>query len=146
MKEKFSELIKDPDLERLELELKNPNFFSILKLENREIRHSNFLGWLLDPKGSHHLGDIFLRWFLKDIFSSGKCKSIDEFIIDGYNLSDLKIYREWSNIDILLVGKDFVVVIENKIFSKERVAYTFFCVIMLKVIFTKGNVKDESEN
>lgn len=32
MKEKFSELIKDPDLERLELELKNPNFFSILKL------------------------------------------------------------------------------------------------------------------
>lgn len=120
MKEKFSELIKDPDLERLELELKNPNFFSILKLENREIRHSNFLGWLLDPNGSHHLGDIFLRWFLKDVFSSGKCRSIDEFIIDGYNLSDLKVYREWSNIDILLVSRDFVVVIENKIFSKEH--------------------------
>lgn len=120
MKKVLSELIKDPGLEKLELELKVPNFFSVLKLEHREIRHSNFLGWLLDPKESHNLGDIFLKWFLKDIFSYGKSNTIDEFKIDGYNLSEIKVYREWSNIDILLVGREFIVVIENKIFSKEH--------------------------
>lgn len=120
MKKKLSELIKDPELEKLELELKRPNIFSVLKLESMEIRHSNFLGWLLDPKGSHNLGDIFLRWFLKDIFALGKSENIDEFEIDGYNFSNLKVYRELHNIDILLVSDKFVVAIENKVYSKEH--------------------------
>lgn len=120
MKKKLSELIKDPELEKLELELKIPNIFSVLKLESMEIRHSNFLGWLLDPKGSHNLGDIFLRWFLKDIFALGKSENIDEFEIDGYNFSNLKVYRELHNIDILLVSDKFVVAIENKVYSKEH--------------------------
>lgn len=120
MKKKLSELIKDPELEKLELELKRPNIFSVLKLESMEIRHSNFLGWLLNPKGSHNLGDIFLRWFLKDIFALGKSENIDEFEIDGYNFSNLKVYRELHNIDILLVSDKFVVAIENKVYSKEH--------------------------
>tara|TARA_R110002072_G_scaffold108026_2_gene234631 strand:+ start:23929 stop:25131 length:1203 start_codon:yes stop_codon:yes gene_type:complete len=41
------------------------NIFSILKMEYRENEtHSAFLGELLNPKGSHRLGSIFLKCFL----------------------------------------------------------------------------------
>ena len=39
----YSKLIKDINFDRLDLELKNPNIFQILKISNTEIRHSNFL-------------------------------------------------------------------------------------------------------
>jgi len=68
----LSNLIKDPDLERLDIEMNAPNFFQILKVERREIRHSNFLAWLLDPNGSHGLSELFTKWFFRDIFSDEK--------------------------------------------------------------------------
>jgi len=58
---RMSNLIKDPDLERLDIEMNTPNFFQILKVERREIRHSNFLAWLLDPNGSHGLSELFTK-------------------------------------------------------------------------------------
>jgi hypothetical protein len=45
-------LLDDSAFERLENELKTPNIFSILKMESMEIRHSNFIAWLLDPHES----------------------------------------------------------------------------------------------
>jgi len=119
MRRLLSNLIKDPDLEKLNLNLKSTNFFNILKLESAEIRHSNFLAWLLDPSGSHNLGDIFLRWFLRDIFSDEKVEWSDEFQVDHYNLSNVKVYREWKNIDILIEADEFVVSIENKVYAQE---------------------------
>lgn len=40
------------------------NIFDILGLSHREDPHTNFLAWLLDPQGSHAIGDAFLRRFL----------------------------------------------------------------------------------
>ena len=40
------------------------NIFKVLKLEDFEIRHSNFLAWLLDPSENHELKDEFLKKFL----------------------------------------------------------------------------------
>ena len=45
VKTKYGQLIKDINFDRLDLELKNPNIFQILKISNTEIRHSNFLSW-----------------------------------------------------------------------------------------------------
>lgn len=46
----------------------NFNIFSILKMESKEnATHSSFLGELLDPNGSHNLGNTFLNLFLKII-------------------------------------------------------------------------------
>ena len=73
----YSKLIKDINFDRLDLELKNPNIFQILKISNTEIRHSNFLSWLLDPSQSHKIGDIFLKRFLLEIFSSEKFEKLD---------------------------------------------------------------------
>ena len=41
------------------------NVFSILKMESKENdTHSNFIGELLNPQGSHFKGSIFLKLFL----------------------------------------------------------------------------------
>ena len=41
------------------------NIFKVLKLDNYEIRHSNFLAWLLNPKETHNLGYEFIKEFFK---------------------------------------------------------------------------------
>ena len=120
VKTKYSQLIKDINFDRLDLELKNPNIFQILKISNTEIRHSNFLSWLLDPSQSHKIGDIFLKRFLREVFSSDKFEKIDQIDVEGMNLSNVQIYREWKNIDILIVLNETVVCVENKILSKEH--------------------------
>ena len=40
------------------------NIFSILRIENAEIRHSNMLKWLLDPNENHGLGQAMLGHLL----------------------------------------------------------------------------------
>lgn len=120
LKEKYDRLINDEDFDRLDLGLKNPNIFEILRISKNEIRHSNFLSWLLDPEGSHKLGDIFLKRFLREVFSSSKFEDIDQIDVEGLNLSSVEILREWKNIDILIHLEDVIVCVENKVLSSEH--------------------------
>jgi hypothetical protein len=120
LKKKYDTLLKDEDFDKLDLGLKNPNIFSILKISKNEIRHSNFLSWLLDPLGSHKLGDIFLKRFLREVFSSDKFYDIDQVDVEGMDLSKVEILREWRNIDLLIILDEVVVCIENKVLSKEH--------------------------
>jgi len=117
IKIELSNLVKDPKLEELSLSLHTPNFFNILNVTKTEIRHSNFLAWLMSPNESHNLNTIFLKWFLKDIFSSEKIDWANEFSVDSFNLHNIKVYREWQNIDILILHEEFVIAIENKVDS-----------------------------
>lgn len=118
--EKLSALIKDPALERLDLTLSKPNIFEILRIAHTEIRHSNFIAWMLDPNQNHNLRDTFLKWFLKDVFSDSRVEWINEFRVDSLDTDNLLVHREYKNIDLLLETPDFVVVIENKFWSKEH--------------------------
>lgn len=120
LKQRYDSLLKDEDFDKLDLGLKNPNIFQILRISNNEIRHSNFLSWLLDPNQSHKLGDIFLKRFLREVFSSEKFGEIDQFDVEGLDLTKVEIQREWKNIDILIRLEDVVVCIENKVLSKEH--------------------------
>jgi hypothetical protein len=46
----------------------NFNLFSVLKFERKENRtHSAFIGEVLNPKGSHMMGTVFLDLFLSEI-------------------------------------------------------------------------------
>lgn len=120
LKNKYDELLKDEDFDRLDLGLKNPNIFSILQISKTEIRHSNFLSWLLDPNQSHKLGDIFLKRFLREVFSSDKFDEVDQVDVEGLDLTKVEILREWRNIDILIILPNIIVCIENKVSSKEH--------------------------
>ena len=120
LKSRYDKLLKDEDFDKLDLGLKNPNIFQILRITKNEIRHSNFLSWLLDPNQSHKLGDIFLKRFLREVFSSDKFGDIDQVDVEGMDLSKVEIQREWKNIDILIKLENVVVCVENKVLSKEH--------------------------
>ena len=120
LKSKYDKLLKDEDFDKLDLGLKNPNIFQILRISKNEIRHSNFLSWLLDPSQSHKLGDIFLKRFLREVFSSDKFGEVDQVDVEGLDLNKVEIRREWKNIDILLKLENVIVCIENKVLSKEH--------------------------
>lgn len=116
----YKNLLNDPDFERLELELGKPNIFQILSIGNSEIRHSNFLAWLLNPNESHGLGKVFLIKFLRDIATSEVLSDLDELEIEQLNFTQVEIRREWKNIDLLLIIDDLVVCIENKFYSQDH--------------------------
>jgi hypothetical protein len=75
---------------------------------------------MLDPHQSHRVGDTFLKWFLKDVFSDQKVTWINEFRVDSLNTDSVVIHREFKSIDLLLETPNFVVIIENKLWSKEH--------------------------
>jgi len=120
LKSSYDSLLKDEDFDKLDLGLKNPNIFQILRITKNEIRHSNFLSWLLDPNQSHKLGDIFLKRFLREVFSSDKFGDLDQVDVEGMDLSKVEIQREWKNIDILIKLENVVVCVENKVLSREH--------------------------
>jgi len=106
-------------VEKEKTEKEKFNIFKVLRLDNHEIRHSNFLAWLLDPRESHLLKNQFLKHFLN--ISIGN--NIDQIMY----VDDIKIEKEYSTdknrrIDLLIHSKiaEFVCVIENKYGSQEH--------------------------
>nr|MBO0464484.1 PD-(D/E)XK nuclease family protein [Enterococcus sp. DIV2402] len=125
MKIKLQSLVGDLDLIEDELSkwINPTNIFSILKLSRNEIRHSNFLSYLFDPKESHSYDDNFLKDFLKLCVTNEteEQSTISYFDVALSDYSDMFIYREKANIDLLLVSEKnkLVVCIENKIDASE---------------------------
>ena len=117
-------LIENPELERLQLILDEFNFFEAVGVVRQELRHSDFLGFLLDPQESHGMGDTFLTLFLRRVVQASDVTSLPFSAIDItlWDLAETEVRREWRNIDVLLVnaGHRFVIVIENKIDATEH--------------------------
>lgn len=120
VREKWRKLRNDIDFDRIELSLNAPNIFNILGVSRTEIRHSNFLAWILDPNGSHGLGRLFISRFMREVAQNDIATDVDELEIDEFDFSNVEIRREWKNIDLLLIFKDLVVCIENKVDSQEH--------------------------
>ncbi len=116
-------LLKDTEsFDKLSKWTNQLNIFDILKISKMEIRHSNMLGWLLDPNESHGLGAAFLYGFF--IKLSNTVDSATALKMLTQDLSSFMVFRERYNIDILLVSSEskIVLAIENKIGSKEHKA------------------------
>jgi hypothetical protein len=114
VKDLFS-IITDQDFEKIELTLKEPNIFTALSIQRKEIRHSNFIAYLLDPNENHGLKDILLKRFLRDIFSDSKAKNKELIDADYLDLTKAEVRREWRNIDILIILEKEVITVENKV-------------------------------
>ena len=98
------------------------NLFDVLKVSRTEIRHSNMLAWLMDPNENHGLGDAFLKGILQRLMENDLDGKYDVFKILLSDMYSFSVYREWKNIDILLVSSEekILVAIENKISSHEH--------------------------
>lgn len=117
-------VVDNDDLLALESLIGKFNIFDALGIARVEIRHSNFLAFILDPAESHGQGQLFLKAILMDILKSAPANSrpFSPIELDGADLRGVEVRREWEHIDLLITCEQppFVVVIENKVDSKEH--------------------------
>jgi len=92
----------------------NFNIFNILGLASRETIHSKFIAMLLNPKGKHGKGNLFLELFIKTI-SIDKCEGADCSIATVYT----EKHSDVGRLDIVIITKNKIIIIENKIYSKD---------------------------
>ena len=111
-------MVTDPDFQDLNARLHRPNFFTATDMNHRELHHSAFLAWLLNPSAPHGLQDSFIRMLLALLFQKRPAGHFASLVAD--DLSALTVTREQEdNIDILLRTEDarMVLCIENKVRS-----------------------------
>ncbi len=119
-------VVDNDELLELEELIGRFNIFDALRIVQKEVKHSDFLAYLLDPNESHGQGGLFLRALLMDLFKTAREHGFDCPIspidLDGEDLRKVEIRREWKNIDLLIKcdQPQFVVAIENKVWGGEH--------------------------
>lgn len=117
-------VVENDDLLALEARLGRFNIFDALGITRAEIRHSNFLAFLLDPSESHGQGPVFLRALLMDLLKDAprEARPMSPVEIHSTDLRGVDVRREWKRVDVLITCKEprFVVAIENKVDSGEH--------------------------
>ncbi len=105
------------------------NIFNVLKLQRDEVRlHSRFIGDLLNPKGKHGRGDVFLKLFLEQLQPN-----IEDNIANSFIVKNAKVYIEKSigsisndnteggQIDLIIEDiQHNRIIIENKIYAPDQ--------------------------
>jgi hypothetical protein len=117
-------VVDNGELEDLESLLGHFNLFGAIGVVRQELRHSDFLAFLLDPSQNHGLGDAFAKRLLQRALAGGRgtASSLTPVELDTASLIQAEVRREWQNIDILLVDEPnrLAVIIENKVDSGEH--------------------------
>jgi len=117
-------VVNNKDLNEIESYINRFNPIKIMKMETMEIRHSSILGWLLNPRENHGLGDEFLRCFISEALKNSVNQPVKALDIYSAQLHDSNVYVEWNNIDIFIetrIDKDeeLAILIENKVYSSQ---------------------------
>ncbi|WP_017380450.1 PDDEXK-like family protein [Paenisporosarcina sp. TG-14] len=129
----IADLIHNSNFEKLNRKFNAFNPLKVLRVDSFEIRHSNVLSWLLDYKGNHGLGSVFLEKLIAKIYMKSEndqllSQSNDFLQILSLKYGDWQISREVPTdkrrlIDLLLVSEEnkMVILIENKYDSGESI-------------------------
>ena len=114
-------IIDNQDLDLLESMLSAFNIFEATKFIRQETKHSDFIAFLLDPFKNHRINELFLKKLLvcAALKQNSQLSPVD---IDIACFDDVRILREWKNIDILIHSPSnrLVCAIENKVDSSEH--------------------------
>lgn len=115
-------VVNNDDLREIEARLDPFNLFEAIGVTRHELRHSQFLAYLLNPNENHGLADHFTRTFLQSAFRDSAPPGLSPLELDLVDLDDVEIRREWRNIDILILDRRNrrAIIIENKIGSSEH--------------------------
>lgn len=98
------------------------NMFDVLGVSRQEKFHSQMLAWLLDTEENHGIGDKFFKALMMKLADYAGVERYDHSRIQALDYSSFTVYKDWKNIDIVLISEKekMVIVIENKVLSKER--------------------------
>lgn len=100
----------------------NFNVFKILNVAENEVRlHSAFIAELLNPNGSHGLGDTFLKLFIQQIgFTGFACESA-KVHVEKHVGRISEDFSEGGRIDLVIDdSKGRGIIIENKIYAGDQ--------------------------
>lgn len=93
------------------------NPWEISGLKDDEIRNTKVLQWILDPKGSHGFGHLFLYTLI--MYLNNDCKiNFPETVTENYQVRTEVAYDN-SRIDLEISDADFYLIIEVKINAAE---------------------------
>ena len=94
------------------------NVFKIVKVVHDEVRHSAFLAELLNPRGSHGQGDLFLRLFVEKLgITDFQCESAVAIV--EKHIGEVT-ETTGGRIDIFIDDhRGNHIIIENKIYAKD---------------------------
>lgn len=103
------------------------NIFEVIGMERQEIKHSNFLAFLLDPNSDHPFGDRLIRSLLREAAQRSNIVDFSPLSMEIKDYHDLIVRREWSNqtsrrkLDLVMKSdsNQEVYVIEVKIGASE---------------------------
>lgn len=116
--------VGNEDLDRLEAYLGRFNILEALGVVRQELRHSDFLAFLMDPKGNDDLGDAFVKRLLQRILmvAGDVPVSVTPIELERWTLARITVQKEWQYLDILLLDEDheLAVIVENKIGTGEH--------------------------
>jgi hypothetical protein len=122
LEQQLADLIDDIDFQAIDRQMGRFNLFEAMGAVRGELRHSNFLAFLLSPARNHGLGSEPLLRFLRLALggmpqASRPIRSLELLVGD---LDGAVIHREWNNIDLLIEIKQLrlIVLIENKVGAK----------------------------
>ena len=101
------------------------NVFDILNIGRQELRHSDFLAFLMNPNRSGEVGQHFLQNFLALLSKENPELDLDFFKFFYGEFEKVIVRREYKNIDILVEieiqsGQYVVFAIENKVDAGEQ--------------------------
>jgi hypothetical protein len=119
IEDRLAELMDDRDFHHIDTHLRRFNIFEAMGAVRGELRHSNFLSFILSPTRSHGIGSSLLLQFIRAAIAKQPAtvrivRSIELMVAD---LESAVLYRERDNIDLLIELKqlNLVVLVENKI-------------------------------
>lgn len=121
----LSALLDDPDFRELQDRMARFNIFQAIGAVHSELRHSDFLAYLLSPSRPHGLGtrplQQVLRRLLEAIPPNERPVSTLELLVG--DLDNAVVHRERDRMDLLIEidALELVVVIENKIHAKAGI-------------------------
>lgn len=103
----------------------NFNIFSIMQMETNEVyTHSAFIAELLNPKGSHGQGSIFLKLFFEEIKNIKTYEDFDfenaKILVEEHIGFINEDYTKGGFIDIVIKDNKNQIVIENKIYASDQ--------------------------
>lgn len=120
----FEDLTSNENFKKISQLYNQYNIFDCVGMNTQEIKHSNFLSWLFNPKEKHDFGDRIFKKFIEKVIEENKevIKCCGYEIANAEDFSEnFDIQREKNNIDILIIDNENqnICVIENKIYAQE---------------------------
>jgi len=86
--------------------------WELLGCQSNEKAHTIVLRWLFDPAESHGLGDAFLRSFYRRVFGEPPADT-------AHAVATKEVTLGRDRVDLLIYGRDWRLVIENKIGDQD---------------------------